>query len=29
VRKWRFRPAMKEGLAIPFDMPFRFVFSAD
>jgi periplasmic protein TonB len=29
VRKWRFRPAMKEGLAVPFDMPFRFIFSAD
>jgi len=27
VRKWRFRPAMKGGLAVPFDMPFRFVFS--
>jgi protein TonB len=29
VRKWHFHPAMKEGLAVPFDMPFRFVFSAD
>jgi periplasmic protein TonB len=29
VRKWRFRPAMKGGLAVPFDMPFRFVFSAN
>lgn len=27
VRKWRFQPAMKEGVAVPFDMPFRFVFS--
>ena len=29
VRKWHFRPAMQEGRAVPFDMPFRFVFSAD
>jgi protein TonB len=29
VRKWHFHPAMKEGLAVPFDMPFRFVFSTD
>jgi protein TonB len=29
VRKWRFQPAMKEGVAVPFDMPFRFVFSAN
>jgi len=29
VRKWRFRPALKQGHAIPFDMPFRFVFEAD
>jgi protein TonB len=28
VRKWHFHPAMKEGQAVPFDMPFRFVFSA-
>jgi len=26
VRKWHFRPAMKEGHAVPFDFPFRFVF---
>jgi periplasmic protein TonB len=29
VRKWRFRPALQEGRAVPFDMPFRFVFEAD
>jgi protein TonB len=29
VRKWRFRPAMQGGLAVPFDMPFRFVFSSN
>nr|WP_294514133.1 energy transducer TonB [uncultured Rhodopila sp.] len=29
VRKWHFHPAMREGLAVPFDMPFRFVFSAN
>jgi protein TonB len=29
VRKWHFRPAMSEGQAVPFDMPFRFVFSAN
>lgn len=28
VRKWHFRPAMKEGRTIPFDMPFRFIFDA-
>lgn len=28
VRKWHFRPAMKEGKAVPFDFPFRFVFEA-
>jgi protein TonB len=28
VRRWHFHPAMKDGLAVPFDMPFRFVFSA-
>ena len=27
VRKWRFRPAMQAGRAIPFDMPFRFIFN--
>jgi protein TonB len=29
VRKWHFRPAMSEGQAVPFDMPFRFVFSTN
>jgi periplasmic protein TonB len=29
VRKWHFRPALQEGHAVPFDMPFRFVFEAD
>nr|WP_294523107.1 energy transducer TonB [uncultured Rhodopila sp.] len=29
VRKWHFHPAMQEGQAVPFDMPFRFVFSAN
>lgn len=29
VRKWRFRPALRQGRAVPFDMPFRFVFEAD
>jgi protein TonB len=29
VRKWHFHPAMQEGRAVPFDMPFRFVFSAN
>lgn len=29
VRKWHFRPAMREGRAVPFDMPFEFVFEAD
>lgn len=28
VRKWRFRPALKEGRPVPFDMPFRFIFEA-
>lgn len=28
VRKWHFRPAMKDGRTIPFDMPFRFIFDA-
>jgi periplasmic protein TonB len=28
VRQWHFRPAIKDGRAVPFDMPFRFVFSA-
>jgi protein TonB len=26
ARKWRFHPAMKEGQAAPFDLPFNFVF---
>jgi protein TonB len=26
VRKWHFHPALKDGQAIPFDMPFRFIF---
>jgi protein TonB len=26
VQKWHFRPALKEGQPVPFDMPFRFVF---
>jgi protein TonB len=29
VLKWHFRPALREGRAVPFDMPFRFVFKAD
>ena len=29
VRTWHFRPAMRDGRAMPFDMPFRFVFQAD
>ena len=29
VRKWRFRPALRQGRAVPFDMPFRFVFEAN
>jgi protein TonB len=29
VRKWHFHPAMTDGQAVPFDMPFRFVFSAN
>jgi protein TonB len=29
VRKWHFHPAMKEGMAVPFDMPFTFVFQAN
>jgi protein TonB len=29
VRKWRFRPALREGRAVPFNMPFRFIFEAD
>ena len=26
VQKWHFRPALKAGRAVPFDMPFRFIF---
>ncbi len=26
VMKWHFRPALKEGRSVPFDMPFRFEF---
>jgi protein TonB len=29
VRKWRFHPALREGQAVPFDMPFRFVFQVN
>ena len=29
VRKWRFRPALKDGKAVPFDMPMRFIFEAN
>jgi protein TonB len=29
VRKWHFHPAMSDGQTVPFDMPFRFVFSVD
>ncbi len=29
VEKWRFHPALQEGRAVPFDMPFRFVFEAN
>jgi protein TonB len=29
VRKWRFHPAMQNGQAVAFDMPFRFIFQAD
>ena len=29
VRKWRFRPAVRQGRAVPFAMPFRFVFEAN
>ena len=28
VRTWRFRPAMRDGMAVPFDMPMQFVFSS-
>jgi protein TonB len=28
VRKWHFRPALRAGRAVPFDMPFRFIFDA-
>ncbi len=26
VRKWHFRPALKEGRGVPFDFPFQFIF---
>jgi hypothetical protein len=26
VQKWRFHPAMRDGMTVPFDMPFRFDF---
>ena len=26
VARWHFRPAMKDGKTVPFDMPFRFIF---
>jgi protein TonB len=29
VLKWHFRPAMKDGQTMPFDMAMRFVFEAD
>jgi periplasmic protein TonB len=29
VLKWHFRPALREGRAVPFNMPFRFVFEAN
>jgi protein TonB len=29
VRKWHFHPALKDGKAVPFDMPMRFVFRTD
>jgi protein TonB len=29
VRKWHFRPAMKDGRTVPFDMPMRFIFEAE
>lgn len=28
VWTWRFRPAIRDGLAVPFDMPMQFVFSS-
>ena len=28
VLKWHFRPALKDGKAVPFDMPMRFIFEA-
>jgi protein TonB len=28
VYKWHFRPAMRAGRAVPFTMPFRFLFDA-
>jgi protein TonB len=29
VRSWRFRPALRDGRAVPFDMPMRFIFEAN
>lgn len=29
VRKWHFHPAMQNGQAVSFDMPFRFIFEAN
>jgi protein TonB len=29
VRLWHFLPALKDGRAVPFDMPFRFVFEGE
>ncbi len=29
VRKWHFRPAMKDGRTVPFDMPMRFIFDVE
>jgi protein TonB len=29
VRTWHFRPAMRDGQTVPFDMPFRFDFRVD
>jgi protein TonB len=29
VRRWRFKPALRDGQAIPSDMPIRFVFEAN
>jgi protein TonB len=29
VRKWHFRPGLKDGKAVPFDMPMRFIFEVN